>query len=143
MGIRERSAVSAAVLLALYGTPHAALAQQAPAPATGAGSGELAEITVTATRREATLESVPYSLSVVSGEDLARSGVTDIASLANEVPGLAYYDFGARQSGATVPIIRGLNASDIAVQNRSFRTFEQSSRKYYTRPGRRIPLLYR
>jgi iron complex outermembrane receptor protein len=127
MGIRDRTAVSAAVLLALYGgTPQAAMAQQAPAAASGAGSGELAEITVTATRREATLESVPYSLSVVSGEDLARSGVTDIASLANEVPGLSYYDFGARQSGATVPIIRGLNASDIAVQNRSFRTFEQS-----------------
>jgi iron complex outermembrane receptor protein len=90
------------------------------------GSERAREITVTATRREVALEAVPYSLSVVSGEDLARNGVTDLASLANEVPGLAYYDFGARQSGAEVPIIRGLNASDNAVQGRSFRTFEQS-----------------
>lgn len=122
----RRTALGAAVLLALYGTPSGVHAQQAPASTPAAEQGELAEITVTANRREETLESVPYSLSVVSGDELARSGVTDIASLANEVPGLAYYDFGARQSGATVPIIRGLNASDIAVQNRSFRTFEQS-----------------
>jgi len=123
-----RTALSAAVCLALYGAPHWAAAQQAPAQsAAGTGSStELNEITVTATRREATLESVPYAISAVSGEDLARMGVTDFASLANEVPGLAYYNFGGRQVGAEVPIIRGLNASDIAVQNRSFRTFEQS-----------------
>jgi outer membrane receptor protein involved in Fe transport len=117
-----RTAVSAAVCLALYGLPQLARADQ---PAASAPS-ELAEITVTATRREETLEAVPYSLSVVSGDQLGRTGVTDIASLANEVPGLNYYDFGARQSGATVPIIRGLNASDISVQGRAFRTFEQS-----------------
>jgi outer membrane receptor protein involved in Fe transport len=123
------TSVSAAVLVALYGMPQLAVAQQQPAApqqSPSSSSAELGEITVTATRREVTLESVPYSLSVVSGEDLARNGVTDIASLANEVPGLAYYDFGARQSGAEVPIIRGLNASDNSVQGRSFRTFEQS-----------------
>jgi len=122
---RTRTAVSAAVLYALYGAPQGTWAQQAPAQATPATT-ELSEITVTATRREATIESVPYSISVVSGEDLARLGVTDFATLANEVPGLAYYNFGGRQVGAEVPIIRGLNASDIAVQGRSFRTFEQS-----------------
>jgi iron complex outermembrane recepter protein len=123
-----KTSVSAAVLFALYGVPHVAAAQQqtAAAETPSSTSAELAEITVTATRRELALEAVPYSLSVVSGEDLARNGVTDLASLANEVPGLAYYDFGARQSGAEVPIIRGLNASDNAVQGRSFRTFEQS-----------------
>jgi iron complex outermembrane receptor protein len=121
-----RTAVSAAVCLALYGVPHwAAAQQQAPAQAAGSTT-ELSEITVTATRREATIESVPYSLSVVSGEDLARAGVTDFASLASQVPGLAFYDFGGRQVGGEVPIIRGLNASDVQVQNRSFRTFEQS-----------------
>jgi iron complex outermembrane receptor protein len=121
-----RTGVSAAVFLALNGAPQFALAQQQPPSPPSSTSTELGEITVTATRREATLESVPYSLSVVSGEDLARAGVTDMASLANNVPGLAYYDFGARQAGAEVPIIRGLNASDVQVQGRSFRTFEES-----------------
>jgi iron complex outermembrane receptor protein len=120
-----RTSLGAAVCLALYGMPHAASAQEQPATPASTPS-ELGEITVTATRREEKLEAVPYSLSVVSGEDLARTGVTDLASLANEVPGLAYYDFGARQVGSEVPIIRGLNASDISVQGRSFRTFEQS-----------------
>jgi outer membrane receptor protein involved in Fe transport len=121
--------VSTAVCLALYGLPQLAFSQQAPAQPAGvaaSGTGELSEITVTATRREETLESVPYSLSVVSGDDLAKAGVVDLASLANEVPGLSYYNFGGRQVGAEVPIIRGLNASDISVQGRSFRTFEQS-----------------
>ncbi len=121
-----RTAVSAAVFMALYGAPHFASAQQAPAPGATPSSSELGEITVTATRREEKLEAVPYSLSVVSGEDLARVGATDFASLANQVPGLAYYDFGGRQVGSEVPIIRGLNASNISVQGRSFRTFEQS-----------------
>jgi iron complex outermembrane recepter protein len=126
-----RTAIGAAVCVALYGMPHFAIAQQQPSSSNVAqqqppSSGELEEVTVTASRREETLESVPYSLSVVSGDEMARTGVTDLASLAAEVPGLAYYDFGARQAGATVPIIRGLNASDVQIQGRAFRTFEQS-----------------
>ncbi len=117
-----RTQVGAAVFFALYGIPHYASAQQQPE----AASSELSEITVTANRREQKLESIPYSISAVSAEEIAATGITDLASLANEVPGLSYYDFGARQSGATVPIIRGLNASDVAVQGRAFRTFEQA-----------------
>ena len=51
-------------------------------------------------------------------------GVTDIASLATEVPGLSMYDYGARLAGATVPIIRGINAT--GEPTRGFRTFEQA-----------------
>jgi len=117
-----RSAVSSAVVVALYGVAPAALAQQAAPQSTG---GALAEIVVTATRRSQSLEEVPYSLSVVSAEDLARTGVTDIASLANQVPGLSLYDFGARLNAATTPIIRGLNGTGESA-DRPFRSFEQS-----------------
>jgi iron complex outermembrane recepter protein len=110
--------VSAAVLFALYGVPHAASAQQQVDQA-----GTLQEIVVTASRREQTPETVPYSLSVVSADELNRTGVRDIASLASQVPGLSLYDLGARFSGATTPIIRGLNASGAS---NGFRTFEQS-----------------
>ena len=126
IALPTRTCLSTAVLVALYGIPQMAAAQEQSASTPPTSGGELQEIVVTATRREATLESVPYSLSVVSGADLARAGVTDMASLANEVPGLSYFDFGARNAGAEVPIIRGLNASDVQVQQRSFRTFEQS-----------------
>lgn len=112
-----KTAVGAAVFCAIYGLPHRAVADQADT-----SSDSLQEITVTANRRVQTLEEVPYSISVISAEQLAQTGVTDIASLTNQVPGLSMYDFGARLSGATAPIIRGINATG---QPRGFRTFEQ------------------
>jgi iron complex outermembrane recepter protein len=135
MPLPAMTSISAAVFLALYGLPHAAFAQQAPAPSTSTSTsmptptptpstdtGDLQEITVTANRRAQTVEAVPYSLSVVSADQLSSTGVTDMASLAAEVPGLSLYDEGARLAGATAPIIRGINASS---EPRGFRSFEQ------------------
>jgi iron complex outermembrane recepter protein len=115
----RKTTVGAAVFFALYGLPRASLADQGDA-----SSATLQEITVTATRREQVLESVPYSLSVISAEQLSQSGVSDIMSLANNVPGLSMYDTGARLSAAVSPIIRGINAT--AEPQRGFRTFEQN-----------------
>jgi iron complex outermembrane recepter protein len=120
--------VSAAVFFALYGVPHPASAQQlnttsqqqAESPAS-----TLQEITVTAQRRQQTVEQVPYSLSVVSAEDIARTGVTDLASLSTEVPGLSMFNLGARYSAAGSPIIRGISAS-VSPDEDSFRTLNQS-----------------
>ena len=104
--VSAKTSVSAAVVLALYGMPQTVRAeQQAQGP-----SDALEEIIVTASRRQQTLESVPYNLSVVSPEDIARTGVKDLASLAYQVPGLSTYDFGARFADATSLIIRGINA---------------------------------
>jgi len=114
-----RTAIGAAVCLALYGLPQPSVADQADT-----SSESLQEITVTATRRVQLLESVPYSISVISADQLAQTGVTDLASLANQVPGLSMYDFGARLTAATSPIIRGINAT--AEPTRGFRTFEQA-----------------
>jgi iron complex outermembrane recepter protein len=116
--------VRAAVCVALYGLSPAAHAQQAPAAVSDQTPSALQEVTVTATRRTQTLEAVPYSMSVVSADRLAESGVTDLASLATEVPGLSMYEYGARLAGATVPIIRGINAT--GEPTRGFRTFEQA-----------------
>ncbi len=116
-----KTSVGAAVLLALYGYPYASNAETAPADS---DANELAEITVSANRREQTLEAVPYSISVVSAEQLAQANVTDLASLASNVPGLSMYDYGARFAGAVAPIIRGINAT--AEPTRGFRTFEQN-----------------
>ena len=110
--------IAAAVCLALYGVPLAALADEP-----GAVSGTLEEIVVTANRRQQTREAVPYSISVVSADQIAASGATDIATLATQVPGLSMYDYGARFAGATAPIIRGINATGSPA--RGFRTFEQ------------------
>lgn len=116
-----RTAIGAAVFCALYGLPPPALAQTAPAET---ASTELAEVVVTANRREQTLEAVPYSMSVVSAAQLDQANVTDLSSLANNVPGLSMYDYGSRFAGAVAPIIRGINAT--AEPTRGFRTFEQN-----------------
>ena len=113
-----QSLLGVAVASILY--PCVVLAQ--PASVSLFEPAELQEITVTATRRLETLESVPYSISVVSADQLAQAGVTDLASLANQVPGLSTYNLGARFVGATAPIIRGINATS---EPRGFRTFEQ------------------
>ena len=112
------TSVAAAVCFALYGLPHPAVA----APADQAPEA-LQEVTVTATRRVQTLEAVPYSVSVISADQLNASGATDLATLATQVPGLSMYDYGARFAGATAPIIRGINATGSPA--RGFRTFEQ------------------
>jgi iron complex outermembrane recepter protein len=111
--------IAAAVCCALYGTPRAAHADDQA----GASGPQLQEVVVTAQRRTQSLESVPYSISVVTAEQIAMSGATDIPSLATQVPGLSEYDYGARFAGAVSPIIRGINATGSPA--RGFRTFEQ------------------
>jgi outer membrane receptor protein involved in Fe transport len=112
------TSIAAAVFFALYGAPRPVVADQ-PEPS----AAVLQEVVVTASRREQTLEAVPYSISVVSADQIAASGATDIASLATQVPGLSMYDYGARFAGAVAPIIRGINATGSPA--RGFRTFEQ------------------
>ena len=120
---RVLSAVGAAVCIALYGAACPVRADDA-APADDSGTpATLQEITVTASRRTQTQESVPYSLTVITPQQLEDANVGDISSLTSQVPGLSMYDFGARFAGATVPIIRGINATG---EPRGFRSFEQS-----------------
>lgn len=114
--VRSRAAriVNTTAVLA-FGTS-AALAQTTPATgqASAASSSEsslIEEIVVTAQRRESTLESIPYSISAISGDALAATGTTNLAGLANQMPGFAMQDRGRRFAGTDVPIIRGLNGS--------------------------------
>jgi iron complex outermembrane recepter protein len=90
---------------------HEAVAQTAPATNTSLASA-IDEVIVTATRRKTTTEEIPYNISAVSGDALARTGTNDLAQLANQIPGFNFEDRGPRFAGSTVPIMRGLNASD-------------------------------
>ncbi|MCP5360981.1 MAG: Plug domain-containing protein, partial [Sinobacteraceae bacterium] len=58
------------------------MAQDAP---TGSG---LEEITVTAQRREQSLQDVPIAISAFSGDQLAARGITDTYDLVRNVPNL-------------------------------------------------------
>ncbi|HCV39870.1 MAG TPA: TonB-dependent receptor, partial [Pseudomonas sp.] len=70
---KQRQPLAAAVLLAAIGQP-----TQAAEPAPQATS--LDAVTVTATRRESTLQEVPVAVSVVDGEQLERDNRNNVAS---------------------------------------------------------------
>ena len=92
-----------AVLLAL-GAAQSVEAQQAPASAPRAG--ELEEIVVTATKRQERLFDVPQSVTVLSGEDLARQWVS-ITDLIGQVPSLSIQQASPTRNRL---ILRGQNA---------------------------------
>ena len=88
------------------------VAQTPPAPSSDISS-TIQEIIVAATRPHTTVEEIPYNISATqSGDDRNRAGITNFAELANQVAGFNYEDRSPRFAGSTVPIIRGINASN-------------------------------
>src|SRR5450755_1791299 len=58
----------------------------------------LAEIVVTAQKYESTIQNTPFSISAVSGAQLAAAGITTVEGLAREVPGLSMRSAGPGQT---------------------------------------------
>ncbi len=76
------------------------------------GSFAIKEIVVTATQRESTVFDVPYSISVLTGSQIKRSGVQDLSDLVRAVPGIGYLEQGPRvANNNNYIILRGLNAT--------------------------------
>ena len=100
-------------LLALAGISSTALAQEAATPAaaeTASADGVVLEkVTVSATRRDARVQDVPLNITAITGKDIERQGLTDLASLTRAVPGLFLVDQGGRDGNRV--IVRGLNVS--------------------------------
>lgn len=85
--------------------PAAAPAAVAEKSANTANGPLLEEITVTANRREESLQDVPISLSVIDQGTMERSGSLAFQNLADRVPGLTY---AANGLGQTRYFIRGV-----------------------------------
>ena len=106
-----RSALLCGSVLAVASMPFASTAN-AQEGAERRGTHDLEEIVVTATRRESTVFDVPYSISVLTGEAMERSGVQDLSDLVRAVPGIAYLEQGPRvANNNSYIILRGLNAT--------------------------------
>ncbi|MYM64499.1 TonB-dependent receptor [Pseudomaricurvus sp. HS19] len=70
----------------------------------------LEEVTVTATKREATIQDLPFSINAQTQEDIQRSGSTSLEDLSRNVAGLTIQNLGPGQSQVA---IRGVSAGQI------------------------------
>jgi iron complex outermembrane recepter protein len=78
-----------------------------PSP-TASNGGELAEVTVTAERREERLQNVPISMSVLGGGDLENSSFHGVSEALTAVPGVSVTQ--SYQGGGSNIAIRGVSA---------------------------------
>jgi iron complex outermembrane receptor protein len=72
------------------------------------GAGQLQEVTVTAEKRTATVQTTPISITAVTGRDIEQRGLTDFIALAQTVPGISMKSSGA---GQTEFEMRGMTSS--------------------------------
>jgi len=63
-----------------------------------ADNSQIEEIVVTATKRETTTQDVPFSLNVQTGDDIQRSGASNIEELSRNIAGLSIQNLGPGQS---------------------------------------------
>lgn len=104
-----------AILLALpsglaIGAAGIAGAQQTQPPPKAEVAEKLDRIVVTATKREASLQEVPFSINAQTEEDIQRSGAVTLEDLSRNVAGLAIQNLGPGQSQVS---IRGVSSGQI------------------------------
>jgi iron complex outermembrane receptor protein len=95
LALLNRSAISTAVLLAIYGAPlgmaHAqqtqeAQAAQANTDAATAAEGSISKVVVTARRRAELIQDVPGAVTALSSAELEKRAIPDITALTDLVP---------------------------------------------------------
>jgi iron complex outermembrane recepter protein len=96
---------SACALVVVSGLPSFALAAEAPASQT-----PVYQVIVTAQKREAAVQDVPFSVAAASEEQIRSSGASNVVELARNIPGLTITDLGPGQSQVA---IRGISAGQV------------------------------
>lgn len=104
--LARQTAVALAVASFVYSPGR--VCAQSTVSTLGAQEDSLAEVIVTATKRESTIQSTPMSISAVTGDDLLRRGISDVNDLVLQTPGVSIQSQGP---GRTVFTIRGMSPS--------------------------------
>lgn len=100
------------------------LAQSAPPPTPEATAAEaevadhLAEIVVTATRREQSVRDVPYNIQAISAETLRDIGALGASDFVRTVPGMSFTDSGKREGVEF--ILRGLTTGSVGATTSTY-----------------------
>ncbi len=95
-------------VITLAGLPPGLAVADPPEGASASEGLELAEVVVTAEKRESTVQKTPISITAYSGDALAAAGTTNMLAVAQETPGVSFRSAGA---GQTEFEIRGLASS--------------------------------
>src|SRR5262245_37701629 len=106
--MRKLRPITRAVLLAFPALSAASIANAQEPPKAGAEARE--KIVVTATKREANLQDVPFSINAQTEEDIRKSGAVTLEDLSRNVAGLAIQNLGPGQSQVS---IRGVSSGQI------------------------------
>ena len=86
-------------------------------------SASIEEVVVTATRRETSVQDIPYNISAISGKVLEEAMIFDNADLMRNVAGAGVVDRGHRNSGVINSVmIRGLNIDGAALGDYALNT---------------------
>jgi iron complex outermembrane recepter protein len=101
--LRARALLGASALAAVLAVPAFAAAQQTDQNA-------IAEIIVTATKRDATIQDIPFSINAQTEKDIQRSGAVTLEDLSRNVAGLNIQNLGPGQSQVSV---RGVSAGQV------------------------------
>ena len=106
------SRCAAAVLLAFSGgAANMAAAQTASEVTTVATNADVATVTVTARRREESLQDVPVSVTAYSADQLSKTGIVDLTGLAQTLPNTTLS--ASRGTNSTLTsFIRGVGQQD-------------------------------
>ncbi|HWG72244.1 MAG TPA: TonB-dependent receptor [Steroidobacteraceae bacterium] len=109
--IRARALHAGALIIGTSGLWTPSLpAAAADAATTGAGD-KLAEIVVTAQRREQNMQDVGTSVTAFDAKTLEQFGFKDVTDVAGQVPGLQYNQYGAT---VTIYNLRGVSQNDFS-----------------------------
>ena len=104
----RRHLLLASAAAVLWGNP--ALAQDAGDSADQDAASEGNVIIVTATKRDTTIQDVPFSINAQTQEDIQRSGAVTLEDLSRNVAGLTIQNLGPGQSQVSV---RGISAGQV------------------------------
>ena len=101
------------LFVAISGALAGSAAPVALAQSVDADAGVLEEIIVTASRREQSIQDIPYNISAVQGDDIEAQNIVDTSELMRTVAGVSVIDRGYRNSGhVNSLIIRGVNVEN-------------------------------
>ena len=100
----RRALLAASALATILVPPGLALAQQQ------GGANAVEEVIVTATKRDATIQDIPFSINAQTEKDIQRSGAVTLEDLSRNVAGLTIQNLGPGQSQVSV---RGVSAGQV------------------------------